>query len=491
MHTHPASASAPGSPSPPPAHFNRSLRLIDGVLLVVGSMIGSGIFITSADMARSLGSSGWLLVAWALAGVMTIVAAISYGELSGMFPKAGGQYVYLQKAFNKKVAFLYGWSFFAVIQTGTIAAVAVAFAKFTGYLFPVFSEERILLRLGDFFSVSASQLLAVVSIMLLTFLNTQGVRNGKWIQFFFTFAKVAALLGLIILGFWISRSMELWQLNFENPWNARRIVASEGVIRHFSLNGTALIAALGVAMVGALFSSEAWNGVTFIAGEIKRPQRNIGWSLFLGTLTVIILYLACNIMYLSVLSVSEIALAPADRVAAAAAEVLFGTSGAKVIAVMILVSTFGCNNGLILAGARVYFQMARDKLFFQSAARLNRSGVPARSLWLQCIWASLLCLSGAYSDLLNFIVFTVLLFYILTIAGIFILRKKQPDLPRPYKAFGYPILPALYILLASCICIILLLEQTFYAGMGLVIVLIGLPVYAYFKRKDKPSNTAE
>jgi len=463
--------------------FKRSLSLLDGSLLVIGSMIGSGIFITSSEMARTVGSSGWLLLIWILSGIITMIAAMSYGELSGMFPKAGGQYVYLKEAYNKKIAFLYGWSFFAVIQTGTIAAVAVAFAKYTGYIFPAFGESNILFQIGESFKISASQVLAIASILLLTFMNSRGVRSGKRIQFIFTFAKIAALGALIVMGFWIAKDLDVWTANISSAWRARSVVFTDGAIFHQSLNGFALIAALGVGMVGAIFSSDAWNGVTFIAGEIKNPKRNIGLSLFIGTFVVTIIYVACNFMYVSVLSMTQIASAPEDRVAVAASEIIFGNDGAKIIAVMIMVSTFGCNNGLIMAGARVYFQMANDRLFFPKAKILNIKGVPSRALWMQCIWASLLCLSGHYNDLLKFIVFTVLLFYILTIAGIFILRKNRPDLERPYKAFGYPVLPAIYILIATIICAVLLYEQTFYSGMGLLIVLIGLPIYRYLDKK--------
>lgn len=474
--------------APQTKQFKRSLSLLDGTLLVIGSMIGSGIFVTSVDMAAGLGSTGWLLAAWILSGIVTIIAAVSYGELSGMFPKAGGQYVYLQEAFGNRIAFLYGWSFFAVIETGTIAAVAVAFAKYTGYIFPNVGEQNILLNIGSSFSISAAQLLAIASILLLTLMNSRGVKSGKWIQFIFTFIKIAALALLILIGFWVSRHWDVFSQNMLNAWNAKTFTISENAISSESLSTLGLIAAMGVAMVGALFSSDAWNGVTFIAGEIKNPKRNIGMSLFLGTLVVTIIYVSCNFMYVSVLPISEVAAAPDKRIAVAVAEQIIGVKGAIVIAAMIMISTFGCNNGLILAGARVYYQMAKDRLFFKSAGRLNKNGVPGRSLWLQAIWASLLCLSGHYGDLLNFIIFTVLLFYILTIAGIFILRKKMPNAERPYKAFGYPILPAFYIIVASAICIILLFEQTFYAGMGLVIVLIGLPIYEYFKRKQKPTN---
>lgn len=464
-------------------HFKRSLGLLDGALLVIGSMIGSGIFITSSEIARTVGSSGWLLLIWVFSGILTMIAAVSFGELSGMFPKAGGQYVYLKEAYNKKIAFLYGWSFFAVIQTGTIAAVAVAFAKFTGYIFPSVGESNILIQIGVDYKITASQVLAIVSILILTYLNSRGIKNGKWIQFFFTFAKIAALAALIIVGFWVAKDLNVWTENMKGLWNAKSITFSNGNILSQSLDGFTLIAALGVAMVGALFSSDAWNGVTFIAGEIKNPKRNIGLSLFIGTLVVTVIYVACNFMYVSVLSMTQIAGAPSDRVAVAVSEVILGHNGAKIIAIMIMVSTFGCNNGLIMAGARVYFEMANDRLFFPKAKILNLKGVPSKALWMQCFWASVLCLSGHYSDLLNFIIFTVLLFYILTIAGIFILRKKRPDMERPYKAFGYPVLPALYIIFATIICLVLLYKQTFFSGMGLVIVLIGLPIYSYLKKK--------
>jgi APA family basic amino acid/polyamine antiporter len=442
-------------------------------------------------MMSGLGSSGWLLLTWILSGIVTIIAAVSYGELSGMFPKAGGQYVYLQEAFGNKIAFLYGWSFFAVIETGTIAAVAVAFAKYTGYLFPEIGENKILLSIGSQFSVSAAQIVAIISILLLTLMNNRGVKSGKWIQFIFTFVKIAALAILILFGFWVARNWDIFNQNLAHAWDAKKLIISADSITTQSLSGYGLIAAMGVAMVGALFSSDAWNGVTFIAGEIKNPKRNIGLSLFVGTLVVTIIYVSCNFMYLSVLPNLEIAAAPNQRIAVAAAEKIIGLNGAAFIAVMIMISTFGCNNGLILAGARVYNQMAKDKLFFASAGHLNKNGVPGKALRMQAVWASLLCLSGHYGDLLNFIIFTVLLFYILTIAGIFILRKKMPDAERPYKAFGYPILPAFYIIIASVICVVLLIEQTFYSGMGLVIVLIGLPVYEYFKRKGLKAEIAK
>ncbi len=464
------------------ASFHRSLTLLDGSLLVIGSMIGSGIFIVSSDIARSLGSSGWLIIVWLLSGFITLTAALSYGELSGMFPQAGGQYVYLREAFGKFFGFLYGWSFFAVIQTGTIAAVGVAFGKFAGYLFPQLGDGNILIGASTGFHITAAQLVGIAIIVLLTFINTQGVKSGKWIQFFFTFTKVVAIAALILFGYILFTDHSIWQANWQNPFQAVAIGGDIKVITHESLGGAALIAAICSGMVGALFSSDAWNSVTFIAGELKRPERNIGLSLFIGTLVVTLLYVSMNFMYLHVMSISEIAHAPSDRVATAAALKIFGSGGAKIIALLIMVSTFGCNNGLILSGARVYYTMAKDSLFLKSAGTLNDKGVPAKALWMQCLWASGLCLSGQYGNLLDYIVFTVLLFYILTIAGIIKLRQTQPDRPRPYKAFGYPFIPLLYILMAAFICIVLLFTKTEYAGFGLLIVLSGIPIY-YFSQK--------
>jgi len=460
--------------------FKRSLSLLDGVLLVVGSMIGSGIFIVSTDIVQHIGSAAWLLVVWLLSGFITLAAALSYGELSGMYPKAGGQYVYLREAYGKLFGFLYGWSFFAVIQTGTIAAVGVAFAKFAAYLYPSLGEQHVLLSIGTF-SIKASQLLAIGLILLLTFINTQGVNGSKWIQSIFTLAKIAAILLLVVCGLWAGHAV--WQMNWQHAWTAFSIADTTSQISHALLQGKTLVLAIGTAMVGALFSSDAWNNVTFIAAEIKKPERNIGLSLLIGTLLVTILYLSMNIMYLNVLSIQEIAHAPDQRVALAAAMKIFGSAGTTIIAVMIMISTFGCNNGLILSGARVYYTMAQDGMFLKAAQQLNKKGVPEKALWMQAIWASLLCLSGKYGDLLDFIIFTVLLFYILTIAGIFILRKKQPHLERPYKAFGYPFIPFVYLLLASSICIILLITKTTFAGGGLLIVLLGLPIYYFIQKK--------
>ncbi len=461
--------------------------MLDGVLLVAGSMIGSGIFRVSADVARTVGSSGWMIMVWVLTGIITIMAAVSYGELSGMFPKAGGQYVYLQEAYGKKYAFLYGWAFFAVIQTGTIAAVAVTFSNFFGYLVPSFGEEHILLSVGSY-HVSAAQLLGIATIVLLTYINTRGIEGGKWIQFFFTFAKLAALLALVVCGLLFVKDHNVWHDNWTNGWFAQTTKIDKGTIYHQTLPPASLAVFICLAMVGTLFSSDAWNNVTFIAGEIRRPERNIGLSLFIGTLVVTILYVSINIMYVNVLSINEIANAPSDRVALAAALKIFGATGTVIIALMIMVSTFGCNNGLILSGARVYYSMANDGLFLPAARKLNKKGVPAKALWMQCIWASVLCLSGKYGDLLDFIIFTVLLFYILTIVGIFRLRKTMPDHPRPYKAFGYPIVPGLYVVAAAFICIVLLLQRPKFTWPGLIIVILGLPIYYLLEKRNKKND---
>lgn len=458
--------------------YHRSLKLTDGALLVIGSMIGSGIFIVSADISRTLGSAGWLIVVWALTGVLTLAAALSYGELSGMYPKAGGQYVYLREAYGPMWGFLYGWAFFAVIQTGTIAAVGVAFAKFLGYLAPQLGEGNVLMQIGSF-SVKASQLVGIGIIVLLTAINSRGVEGGKWIGAIFTSAKILAMAALIFAGFILVKDGgAIWNMNWSDAWNATSIMKmDDGTILRSSLAGGPLVLAICGAMVGSIFSSDAWNNVTFIAGEIKRPERNIGLSLFIGTLVVTLLYVCMNLMYLHVLSIREIAFAENDRVALTASTKLFGAIGTTIIALLVMVSTFGCNNGLILSGARVYSTMARDGLFIPAAGKLNKKGVPGIALWMQCIWASVLCLSGQYGALLDYIVFVVLIFYILTIGGIFVLRRKRPDLPRPYKAFGYPVVPILYMALASFICIVLLKVKTDTTWPGLLIVLLGIPVY--------------
>ncbi|ULQ58126.1 amino acid permease [Flavihumibacter rivuli] len=468
------------------ASFKPTLGLLDATMIVAGSMIGSGIFIVSADISRNVGSAGWLVFVWLLTGFMTLTAALSYGELSAMFPKAGGQYVYLKEAYNPLVGFLYGWSFFAVIQTGTIAAVGVAFSKFAAYLFPSLSEKVLLVDL-PYLHVSSAQLVSIIMVVLLTYINTRGVKEGKLIQTTFTLAKLLALFGLIIFGLLLAAKADIWNGNWADAWSFGKLEKTEGgddlVFVGEALKKTsyeswfAIVGAIAAAMVGSVFSSDAWNNVTFIAGEIKRPERNIGLSLFLGTLIVTIIYVSANIMYTAVLPLNEIAFAENDRVAVAASKNIFGNAGTDVIAIMIMISTFGCNNGLILAGARVYYTMAKDGLFFRQVGFLNGNGVPDKALWIQCIWTCILCLSGKYGDLLDYVVFVVLIFYILTILGIFRLRRQRPEMPRPYKAFGYPVLPAIYILLATAMCVALLFTKPKFSSFGLVIVLIGIPLY--------------
>lgn len=461
-------------------HLKRELGLLDGTMLVVGSMIGSGIFIVSADIARQVGSTAWLLIIWLLSGIITIIAAVSYGELSAMFPKAGGQYVYLKEAYNKLIAFLYGWSFFGVIQTGTIAAVGVAFSKFAAYLVPAVSDENILYEIGSF-KLNAAQLVSIFTIILLTYINSRGVKNGKTLQTILTIIKIASLVGLIVFGLTLGAKADIWNANWTDIWATHSYNADTNT--WLPISGTALITGISAAMVGSLFSSDAWNGVTFIAGEIKNPERNVGLSLFLGTFIVTIIYVLANVMYVAVIPLEEIATAKSDRVAVVAANYIFGNIGTLIIAIMIMISTFACNNGLIMAGARVYYTMAKDGLFFKKAAHLNEFSVPAWALWMQCIWASLLCLTGKYGDLLDFVVIIVLIFYILTIYGIFILRKKQPNIERPYKAFGYPFLPLLYIVIASAISISLLITKFSTCGWGVLIMLAGIPVYYLTQRK--------
>ncbi len=471
--------------------FKPSLGLFDATMIVAGSMIGSGIFIVSADITRNVGSAGWLIVVWLITGFMTLSAALSYGELSAMFPKAGGQYVYLKESYNPLTGFLYGWSFFAVIQTGTIAAVGVAFCKFAGYFFPSLelTDSNILLSIGSL-TIYNAQLVSILMVILLTYINTKGVNGGKIIQTTFTVTKLLSLFGLIIFGFIMMKS-EVWNANWTNAWHMQKLTQSVTPNIAFDtsiiipLLGAAAVGAIAASMVGSIFSSDAWNNVTFIAGEIKNPQKNIGLSLLLGTLIVTIIYVSANFMYLGVLPINEIAFAKADRVAVAASNVIFGEIGTYVIAAMIMISTFGCNNGLILAGARVYYTMAQDGLFFKKAGALNKNGVPEWALWAQCVVASLLCLSGKYGDLLDMVSFIVVIFYVLTIIGIFILRKKKPAMERPYKAIGYPILPAIYILMGISFCILLIIYKPEFTWPGLIITLIGIPLYFIAVRNSK------
>ncbi|MBD2751635.1 APC family permease [Spirosoma validum] len=472
-----------------PTEFNRSLSLIDSTLIVSGSMIGSGVFIVSADMARNLGSSGWLLMLWVLTGLLTVAAALSYGELAGMMPKAGGQYIYIQRAFGKLTGFVYGWTVFMVIQTGTIAAVAVAFTKYTAVFIPALGPDNVLMALGPI-KITLGSLFAISSLVLITWLNSRGVQSGKLIQNVFTSAKLIALLGLIVIGIALGLSSGLLSANLTNAWEATFTSTTGEVV---PLAGIALVLAFGTSMVGSLFSADSWNNVTFIAGEIKNPRRNIPLALFFGTLIVTTIYFLANISYLSLLPLKGspvatdivgrgIQFAEADRVATAAVSTIFGNVAVAFMAALIMVSTFGCNNGLILAGARLYYAMAKDGLFLKQASHLNQNAVPGRALWLQCIWASLLCLSGKYGDLLDYCTFASLCFYIITIIGLFRLRRIEPNTERPYRAFGYPLVPALYIIAGLTICAILLYTKTFNTGMGLLIAGLGIPVYFLTKR---------
>jgi APA family basic amino acid/polyamine antiporter len=490
--------------------FKRSLGLVDATMIVAGSMIGSGIFIVSADMSRSVGSGSWLILLWILTGVMTVFAAISYGELSSMFPKAGGQYVFLKEAYNPLTGFLYGWSFFSVIQTGTIAAVGVAFSKFAGHFIPALqmTENNVLMDIGGWLKIYPAQLVSIALIVVLTWINTRGVKEGKAIQTFFTSVKILSLAALIIFGLILAADSDIWSANFANGFDLSSTQAvrdADGSLTGWSLFESPLttVLAIGIissAMVGSVFSSVAWENVTFIAGEIKNPQRNVGLSLFLGTLIVTVIYILTNIMYVAVLPITpeamqgsvayapssaSIAFAPEDRVGTAVSGEIFGSYGAVIIAIMIMISTFGCNNGLILTGARLCYTMAKDRLFLPKAGILNKNAVPGWALWAQCIWASILCLSGKYGLLLDYVVFITLIFYILTIWGIFRLRKSRPNAERPYKAFGYPVIPVIYMLMAGTMALGLLYIKWQTSLLGILIVLLGIPLYYVAQRRMK------
>ncbi len=461
--------------------FKQTLGLFDGTMIVAGSMIGSGIFIVSADITKYVGSPGMLLFVWLITGFMTLTAALSYGELASMFPKAGGQYVYLKEAFGKLTGFLYGWSFFAVIQTATIAAVGVAFSKFLGTFNAALGtgENALIADLG-FLKLYTGQFIAIAIIVFLTFINTRGQKESKAIQLFFTSAKLIALFGLIVFGLLFVKE-SFWNQNWSLGFNAQQATKVGGSFVNDGLftaiGGGALLGAIAISMTGSVFSSDAWNNVTFIAGEMKNPKRNVGLSLFLGTLIVTIIYILINMMYINVMPMNEIAFAPEGRVAVAAAAKISPYYGKYVIAILIMVSTFGCNNGLIMAGARVYHTMAKDGLFFKKVGTLNKHSVPEFALWLQCIACCLWCLSGKYGDLLDMISFVVVMFYVVTILGIFKLRKTQPNAERPYKAFGYPVLPALYILMGIAFCVLLIIYKPEFTWPGLLITLAGIPIY--------------
>ena len=472
--------------------FKRRLNLFDSTAIVVGSMVGSGIFIVSSDIARKVGCPGWLMVVWIISGLMTIFAALSYGELAGMFPKAGGQYVYLKEAYNPLTGFLYGWTMFLVIQTGTIAAVAMAFAKFAGVLVPWVSENIIWFREG-LFKFGPVQLIAIGSIIVLTWINTKGIQQGKKVQNAFTSGKVLLLVLFIIAGLTFAANSTAIQENWQIFWNP--VSAGEGG-QEIPIGGFALIAAIGMAMVGGLFSSDAWNNITFTAGEVINPRKNIPLSLFLGTLIVTILYLLGNLVYITALPVRGdpvgadvfnrgIQFALNDRLATAAMSYVLGNYSVLIMAALVVISTFGCNNGLILSGARIYYAMAIDRIFFKKVGTLNKKGVPATGLIIQGIWASLLCLSGTYGQLLDYVIFAVLIFYVLTIFGLFRLRKNRPEIDRPYRAFGYPVIPLIYIILAVIVMLILLFYKPEFTWPGLIIVLLGIPVYFFWRRRDE------
>ncbi|MBI5431641.1 MAG: amino acid permease [Planctomycetes bacterium] len=486
--------------------FVRGLGRWDATMVVAGSMIGSGIFIVSADIARLTGSAGGLLAVWVITGLLTIAAALAYGELAGMMPKAGGQYVYLREAYSPLWGFLYGWTLFLVIQTGTIAAVAVGFARFLGVLFPSISPtawivEPIHLSEGYALSLSVQQLVGIVMIVVLTYMNTRGLALAKTIQNVFTSAKTLALFGLIAVGLFLGANAGAIEANFTSWWTPQNAVAMTPGFAFLPTltveNGwIGLGVALAVAQVGSLFSSDAWNNIGFAADEVKDARKNIAFAMATGTILVIALYLLANLAYLVTLPLAEIQSAPDDRVATAALRAIFGDVGATIMAIFIVISTFGCNNGLILAGSRVYYAMARDRLFFRSCGELNSKSVPAVGLWLQCLWACALVLprtiqrdsanvvsyGNLYSSLLDYVVFAVLLFYVLTIAGVFVLRFKQPNAERPYKAWGYPLVPAAYVVLATGMMLVLIGYKTQMTWPGLVIVLTGIPVYAVWRR---------
>lgn len=479
----------------------KALGLTSATTIVMGIMIGSGIFVVSPQIGRQVGSPALLMLVWAITGFMTMAGALCYGELAAAMPQAGGQYVYLREALGPLFGFLYGWTSFVVIQTGTIAAVCMAFAKYLGVLYPnAVSETHWLFHFGQIgpvqLGLNTEELVAILVIVFLTWLNGRGVRAGAWVQNVFTFAKIAALVGLIVLGLVFARNSAVMAANFSHFWS--QFFAGFWGHGNFNLSGavggalvpSAAIVAVFAAMVGSLFSSDSWNNVTFTAGEVVNPRRNLPLSLALGTMSVTAIYLLANLAYLAVLPFNAIAHAPEDRVASAMLGVLYGHTGAVLIAVAILVSTFGCTNGLILAGARIYYAMAKDGLFFKRVAHLNRNRVPGRGLWYQGLWASLLCLSGKYNDLLNYVMFAVFLFYVLTIAGLFILRVKQPGLPRPYKVIAYPWLPAIYIALAIFFDVVVLRVFPQYAGSGLLLVLLGVPVFYAWRMlgKSKPAG---
>lgn len=502
-----AKTSAPGGDE-----LVKGLGLTSATTLVMGSMIGSGIFLVSAEIAREVNSPGLLILAWVVTGFMTIVGALSYGELAAMMPKAGGQYVYLRESLGPLWGFLYGWTLFLVIQTGTIAAVGVAFGRFLGHFFPAVNDQWIwhigqipTLQIGQItlggmhVGLNPQNLAAIVIVIVLTGINIFGLKTGAAVQNVFTIAKVSALFLLVVAGILVGRNPQAIAANFTSFWRWDALHSASGTLAGPFVGVLTIVA---VAQVGSLFSADAWNNVTFTAGEVKNPKRNLPLSLAMGTGIVIALYIAANFIYLSVLPLvgdphgatvfaRGIQHAEADRVGTAALQQMFGASGAGLMAIAILISTFGCANGLILAGARVYYAMAKDGLFFKATAAVDsKRHTPRNALIVQSIWTCILCLSGTYNDLLNYVIFAVLIFYILTISGLFVLRYKQPQAERPYRAVGYPILPAIYIVMAIFIDIVLLRYKPQYTWPGLIIVLLGVPVYFVWSRQASVAEKA-
>lgn len=466
--------------------MQKKLKLWDATMLVMGSMIGSGIFIVSSDMMRNLGSGYWLIVVWIITAVMTVAAAISYGELSSMFPKAGGQYTYMTEIFGKMTGFLYGWGLFTVIQTGTIAAVAMAFGKFTAYLIPALNDAAPIFQSGKF-QITWIQILSIAVIILLTYINTKGVKSGKLLQNVFTGSKILALIGIIIFGFWFVKDSQ-WVSNMGFGWDAFNNIERDTTGKLLqagwnSISGATLMGGIAVAMVGSVFSSVAWENVTFVSGEIENPKKNVVKAMVLGTVSVMALYLLVNFVYLNALDRDSIGFAANDRVAVAASEKIFGSAGTIIMAVLVMISTFGCINGLVLAGARVFQTMAKDGLFFKQAIENNKNDVPEKSLWMQGIWASVLALSGQYGDLLDMISFVIVLFYMITVFGVIYMRIKQPDLERPYKTWLYPITPILYLFIGTAFCVLLIWFKPQYTWPGFLLILLGLPVYWFINRK--------
>ena len=466
--------------------MKKKLKLWDATMLVMGSMIGSGIFIVSSDMMRNLGSGYWLIAVWIITGIMTVAAAISYGELSAMFPKAGGQYTYMTEIFGRMTGFLYGWGLFTVIQTGTIAAVAMAFGKFTSYLIPALNNSQPIFQSGSF-KITWVQILAIVIILLLTYINTRGVKNGKFLQNIFTTSKIISLLGIIVFGFLLVKDSQ-WTENMSFGWNAfqdfGKEVGNDLVPTSWqSIGSITLLGGIAAAMVGSVFSSVAWENVTFMSGEIENPKKNVVKAMVLGTIVVMILYLLVNLVYLNALDRDGIAFADKNRPAVAASEVIFGNLGTIIMAILVMISTFGCINGLVLAGARVFQTMAKDGLFFKQAIENNKNEVPEKSLWMQGIWASVLALSGQYGDLLDMISFVIVLFYMITVFGVIYMRIKQPDLERPYKTWLYPITPILYLFIGTAFCVLLIWFKPQYTWPGFLLILLGLPVYWFINRK--------